>query len=97
MGAMWSDEVDEEEKLKSKKTKSKKSTKSSFFDDFSFSEIDEHVKDEDDDLEELVEEEEPIYVAPPVLSIKKRGSKSKSKSVRFAKMGARRGTKKNMY
>ena len=90
MGAMWSDEVDEEEKFKSKKNKSNKATKSSFFDDFSFSDITEPT--DDDDLEEL-DEEEPIYVAPPV-SIKKRGSKSKSKSVRFAK---KRGTKKNGY
>ena len=93
MGAMWSDEADEE-KPKPKRSRSSAKNKSSFFDDFSFSEIDEPI---DEDLEELVEEEEPIYVAPPVLSIKKRGSKSKSKSVRFAKMGARRGTKKNMY
>ena len=94
MGAMWSDES-EEEKPKSRRSRVGTKNKSSFFDDFSFSEIDEpHPAFEEE--EELEEEEEPIYVAPlPISSLRKRAPKNKSsKSVRFAK---RRGTKRNGY
>ncbi len=98
MGAMWSDESNEEEKPKPKRSRSKKTTKSGFFDDFSFSDINESPPtehyEEPNDLEELEEEEEPIYVAP-LPSIRKRAPRNKSsKSVRFAK---RRGTKRNGY
>ena len=90
MGAMWSEEevVDEKPKSKRSRGSAAKTNKSSFFDDFSFSEIDEEEEDEPEELEE------PIYVAP--VAFKKRGSKCKSKSVRFAR-GLRKGTKKNGY
>jgi len=81
---MWSEEENVDEKPKSKRSsRSGAKNKSTFFDDLSFSEIDEEEEDEPEELEE------PVYVAP--VALKKRGSKCKSKSVRFAK---KRGTRK---
>ena len=106
MGAMWSDEADEEEPTKSKRVKrggKKTQQKSSFFDDFSFSDMDGSGSgsgsgsedDEDEDKEEKEQEEEPepepVYVAP----IRKKAARSKTKAVRFAK--AKKVTKRRGY
>ena len=102
MGAMWSDEADEEEPTKSKRVKrggKKTQQKSSFFDDFSFSDMDgsgsSSEDDEDEDKEEQEQEEEPepepVYVAP----IRKKAARSKTKAVRFAK--AKKVTKRRGY
>ena len=102
MGAMWSDEADEEEPTKSKRVKrggKKTQQKSSFFDDFSFSDMDgsgsSSEDDEEEDKEEKEQEEEPepepVYVAP----IRKKAARSKTKSVRFAK--AKKVTKRRGY
>ncbi len=83
MGAMWSDEADEEEPIKSKRAKrggKKTQQKSSFFDDFSFSDMDGSGSgsDQDDEDEEYKaekerererekekeQEEESVYEAP---------------------------------
>lgn len=66
MGAMWSDEADEEEPIKSKRVKrggKKTQQKSSFFDDFSFSDMDGSGSgsgsgSEDDEEEEYKAEKE---------------------------------------
>ena len=102
MGAMWSDEADEEEPTKSKRVKrggKKTQQKSSFFDDFSFSDMDgsgsSSEDDEEEDKEEKEQEEEPepepVYVAP----IRKKAARSKTKAVRFAK--AKKVTKRRGY
>ena len=109
MGAMWSDEADEEEPTKSKRVKrggKKTQQKSSFFDDFSFSDMDgsgsSSEDDEDEDKEEKEQEEEPayeepepVYVAPISSPIRKRAVRSKTKAVRFAK--AKKVTKRRGY
>ena len=92
MGAMWSDEADEEEPTKSKRVKrggKKTQQKSSFFDDFSFSDLDgsgseEEEEEKEQEEEPSYEEPEPVYVAP-ISPIRKRTARSKTKAVRFAK------------
>ena len=102
MGAMWSDEADEEELTKSRRVKrggKKTQQKSSFFDDFSFSDMDgsgsgSEDQDEEDKEEEPAYEEpqpDPVYVAP----LRKRAARSKTKAVRFAK--AKKITKRRGY
>ena len=99
MGAMWSDEADEEEPTKSKRVKrggKKTPQKSSFFDDFSFSDLDgsgseEEEEEKEQEEEPAYEEPEPVYVAP----IRKRAARSKTKAVRFAK--AKKVTKRQRY
>ena len=106
MGAMWSDEADEEEPTKSKRVKrggKKTQQKSSFFDDFSFSDMDgsgsgsgsedQYEEDEDKEEEPAYEEPQPdpVYVAP----LRKRAARSKTKAVRFAK--AKKITKRRGY
>ena len=108
MGAMWSDEADEEEPTKSKRVKrggKKTQQKSSFFDDFSFSDLDgsgsgsgseDQDEEEQEDKEEPVyEEPEPVYVAPISSPIRKRSVRSKTNAVRFAK--AKKVTKRRGY
>lgn len=106
MGAMWSDEADEEEPTKSKRVRrggKKTPQKSSFFDDFSFSDMDgsgsgsEDQEEEEEDKEEepAYEEPQPVYVAPISSPIRKRAVRSKTKAVRFAK--AKKVTKRRGY
>ena len=112
MGAMWSDEADEEEPTKSKRVKrggKKTQQKSSFFDDFSFSDMDgsgsgsgsdeeDQDEEEQEDKKEPVYEEpepEPVYIAPVSSPLKKRAARSKTKAVRFAK--AKKVTKRRGY
>ena len=109
MGAMWSDEADEEEPTKSKRVKrggKKTQQKSSFFDDFSFSDMDGSGSgsgsgsedDEDEEKAEKEQEEEPAYEEPEpvyVAPIRKRAVRSKTKAVRFAK--AKKVTKRRGY
>ena len=104
MGAMWSDEADEEEPTKSKRVKrggKKTQQKSSFFDDFSFSDMDgsgsssEDDEEEDKEEKEQEEEPEPVYVAPISSPIRKKAARSKTKAVRFAK--AKKVTKRRGY
>ena len=110
MGAMWSDEADEEEPTKSKRVKrggKKTQQKSSFFDDLSFSDLDgsgsgsgsgsEDDEEEEKEQEEepVYEEPEPVYVAPISSPIRKRAVRSKTKAVRFAK--AKKVTKRRGY
>ena len=108
MGAMWSDEADEEEPTKSKRVKrggKKTQQKSSFFDDFSFSDLDgsgsgsgsgsEDDEEEEKEEKDQEEEPEPVYVAPISSPIRKRTARSKTKAVRFAK--AKKVTKRRGY
>jgi len=103
---MWSDEADEEEPTKSKRVKrsgKKTQQKSSFFDDFSFSDLDgsgsgsgsEDDEEEEKEEKEQEEEPEPVYVAPISSPIRKRTARSKTKAVRFAK--AKKVTKRRGY
>ena len=108
MGAMWSDEADEEEPTKSKRVKrggKKTQQKSSFFDDFSFSDLDgsgsgsgsgsEDDEEEEKEEKDQEEEPEPVYVAPISSPIRKKAARSKTKAVRFAK--AKKVTKRRGY